>query len=197
MFRESMNESYDVVIVPGVPFNNGEWSRIMKARVYWSQYLYEKGMVKNIIYSGSAVYSPYYEAEIMALYAKAIGVPEEVIFTETRAEHSTENAYYSYQLAKELGFKTVALSSDPYQTKMLSRYVRRNVSKEVRIMPIIFDTLRTLHPIMIDPEIEYHKALDSAYVSLYEREGFFKRLKGTMGRNIEFVIESQDHSRRE
>ncbi len=188
MFVETMDESYDVVIVPGVPFHDGEWSRIMKARVYWSQYLYEQGIVKNIIYTGSAVYSPYYEAEIMALYAKAIGIPEDIIYTETHAEHSTENAYYGYQLAKKLGFKSVALSSDPYQTKMVSRFVRRNVSKEIRIMPIIFDTLRTLHPIMIDPVIDYNQALDSNYSSLYKREGFFKRLKGTMGRNIDTGI---------
>jgi len=185
MYINSQDECFDAVIVPGVPFHDGEWSRIMKARVYWSQYLYEQGIVKNIIYTGSAVYSPYYEAEIMALYAKAIGIPEDIIYTETHAEHSTENAYYGYQLAKKLGFQSIALSSDPYQTKMVSRFVRRNVSKEIRIMPIIFDTLRTLHPIMTDPQIDYSLALDSNYRSLYEREGFFKRMKGTMGKNID------------
>ena len=114
----------DVIIVPGVPFENGKWDRIMKGRVYWSKYLFDRGVAKNIMYSGSSVYSPYYdsavytayyEAEIMAMYAKAIGIPAKNIYTETKAEHSTENAYYGYKKAKQLGFEHIALASDPFR----------------------------------------------------------------------------------
>jgi len=59
----------------------------MKGRVYWSKYLYDRGIGKNIMYSGNAVYTPYFEGEIMALYAKAIGIPPEHIYTELKAEH--------------------------------------------------------------------------------------------------------------
>src|SRR6187549_1136591 len=61
LFDESKTKTFDVVVVPGVPFENGKWSRTMKGRLYWSKFLYEKGIAKNVMYSGSSVYSPYYE----------------------------------------------------------------------------------------------------------------------------------------
>src|SRR3954467_5260266 len=91
---------YDAVIVPGIPCDGGKWNFIMKWRVSWSVFLYKKGIAKNIVYSGGAVYTPYTEALIMAEYAEKMGVPKEHIFTEVCAEHSTENLYYSWQLAK-------------------------------------------------------------------------------------------------
>jgi vancomycin permeability regulator SanA len=76
---------YDAIIVPGVPLENGMWSPTMKARVYWSVYLYKKGIAKNIIYSGSAVYTPYIEAQVMALYAEQLGVPKGTYFYRKRS----------------------------------------------------------------------------------------------------------------
>src|SRR6187399_1405510 len=105
MLEDAKTKKYDIIVVPGVPFDAPEWGRIMRGRVYWSKYLYDSGITKNIMYSGSSVYSPYYESKIMALYAEAIGIPKENIFIETNAEHSTENIYYSYKKAKKLGFE--------------------------------------------------------------------------------------------
>ena len=75
LFNKIEKEPFDAIIVPGVPFENNLWDRTMKGRVYWSKYLYDKGIAMNIIYSGAAVYSPYYEGKIMALYAAALGIP--------------------------------------------------------------------------------------------------------------------------
>src|ERR1035437_10046528 len=86
LFSKRMKESYDMVIVPRVPFKN-EWSPTMKARIYWSKYLSDKGIANNIMCSGSSVYPAYTEARIMALYGEAIGIPNENIFIETKAEH--------------------------------------------------------------------------------------------------------------
>ena len=94
-------------------------------RVYWAKFLFDKGIAKNIMFSGSSVYSPYYESIIMSMYAEAIGIPKENIFIETKAEHTTENVYYSYKKALELGFKNIAVASDPFQTKMVSRFTRK------------------------------------------------------------------------
>ncbi len=52
-------KAFDAIIVPGIPFQNGQWDSVMKARVLWSWVLYKNGYTKNIIYSGGAVYSPY------------------------------------------------------------------------------------------------------------------------------------------
>ena len=70
-------------------------------------------MTKNIIFSGGAVYTKYTESAIMKLFAIEMGIPEENIFIEERAEHSTENVFYSYYIAKDLNFKKLAVASDP------------------------------------------------------------------------------------
>ena len=184
-FNKAKTQTYDMIAVPGVPFYETGWDSTMKARVYWSKYLFDKGIAKNIMYSGSAVYSPYFEGEIMAMYAKEIGIPKEHIYTEIKAEHSTENLYYVYLKAKKLGFTKIALATDPFQAKQLRRFARVQISKEVGLIPIVFDTLRTIQPYMFNPEINYAKAFDTNFVSIKERESFWKRLKGTLGKNID------------
>jgi hypothetical protein len=188
LLAESKSKAYDLIIVPGVPFENGKWGRIMKGRVYWSKYLYDQGIAKNIMYSGSSVYSPYYEGEIMALYAEALGVPRENLYAETKAEHSTENVYYSYKKAKKLGFKKMALASDPFQTKSLQKFTKKKVSSVIGLIPMVVDTMRNLEPIMIDPQIDYERAFNKAFISIKKRESFWKRLRGTMGKNIDSLI---------
>lgn len=185
MFVKSSAETYDVIIVPGVPLENGTWSRTMKARVYWSKYLYDKGIAKNIMFSGSSVYTPYYEGEVMALYAEAIGIPKEHIFSETLAEHSTENLYYGYYKSKKLGFKKMALATDPFQSKQLKSFAKRKLDKPVAIIPMVFDTLKMLEPMMTDPKIDFQKAYNKDFVDLKKRESGWKRFKGTMSWNID------------
>ena len=184
--NKANTESYEMIAVPGVPFTETGWDSTMKARVYWSKYLYDKGIAKNIMYSGSSVYSPYYEGEIMAMYAIAIGIPAAHVYTETKAEHSTENLYYVYLKAKTLGFTHIALATDPFQAKQLKRFASVKINKHVGIIPIVFDTLRAIQPFMINPKINYTKALNKDFIPLKSRESFWKRLKGTMGKNINY-----------
>ena len=185
MLANASGKSYDMIIVPGVPLQNGIWDRTMKARLYWSKYLFDKGIAKNIMYSGSSVYTPYYEGEVMALYAAAIGIPKEHIFSETKAEHSTENLYYGYYKSKKLGFNKIALATDPFQAKQLKSFAKRRLSEKVDIIPIVFDTLRTMEPIMTDPVIDFQKVFNKNFISITERQSFWKRLKGTMSWNID------------
>lgn len=178
---------FDAIIVPGVPFDTA-WSDVMKARVLWSHYLYSRGMAKNIIYSGSAVYTHYVEARIMASYAEQLGIPSEHIYTEEKAEHSTENIYYSYHMARDLGFERIALTTDPFQNAMLKSFVRTK-KLEVKHVPVIFDSIAFYYPevnISIDPS----RSKVESFVALPERESFWKRLRGTMGRNLKYRPES-------
>lgn len=177
--------TYDIIAVPGVPFTGSGWDSTMKARVYWSKYLFDKGIAKNIMYSGSSVRSPYYEAEIMALYAIALGIPEENVFTEIKAEHSTENIYYAYLKAKKLGFKKIALATEPFQAKILSRFARNNIKHEIDVIPFVYDTLKAIKPYMTDPEINYMEAFNENFIPLKLRESFWKRRRGTLGKNID------------
>ena len=185
LLEEAERETYDLIVVPGVPFENNLWSRTMKGRVYWSKYLFDRGIAKNIMYSGSSVYSPYYEGIIMALYAEAIGIPKEHIFSETKAEHSTENIYYSYFKAKKLGFQRIALASDPFQTKMLRRFARKKLGNDIGLIPFVADTLKKMEPDMKNPAIDAQSAFNKDFIPITKREGFWKRLRGTRGLNID------------
>ncbi|MBP6335246.1 MAG: YdcF family protein [Bacteroidia bacterium] len=182
---ESTKQPYDIIIVPGVPLEDESWSETMKGRIYWSKYLFDKGITRNIMYSGSSVYTPYYEAMVMAMFAEAIGIPKENIFIETKAEHSTENIYYSYKKSLKLGFQKVALASDPFQTKLLRRFTRKIVNQNVGLIPFVYDTLRAMEPTMIDPKLNFSAAFNKDFVSIIERETFWKRLRGTRGLNLD------------
>ena len=185
-YKKAATKSYEMVAVPGVPFTETGWDSTMKARVYWSKYLFDKGIAKNIMYSGSSVYSPYYEGEIMALYAIAIGIPKENVFTETKAQHSTENLFYVYLKSKKLGFSSLALATDPFQAKQLKRFARVKINNNVGLIPIVFDTLRAMQLNMINPTIDYQKAFNSNFISIKSKESFWKRLRGTLGKNIDY-----------
>jgi len=188
MLDAAIKDPYDIIVVPGVPFEDSTWSRVMKGRVYWSKYLYDIGVAKNIIYSGSAVYTPYIEADIMALYAEKLGIPREHIYMEPHAEHSTENIYYSYKMARMLGFERVALATDQFQAKMLKRFTKKIVGSDVGIIPIVADTLVAMEPYMIDPEIDFQRAFVKDFIPLTERESQRERFRGTRGLDLDTTV---------
>lgn len=130
----------------------------------------------------------------MALYAEALGIPNEHIFTETKAEHSTENLYYGYKMAQQLGFKKVALASDPFQSKLLRGYARRRVSPDIQIIPMVVDTLKMMQTTMYDPKIPYTKAFKENFISITQRDSFWKRLKGTLRGNIDTTAYEENTS---
>jgi len=178
--------TYDVIIVPGVPYNDDFWTDVLLGRIYWSHYLYKNGITKNIIYSGSAVYTPYIESEIMAMYGEKLGIPGSDIFTETKAEHSVENVYYSYNLARELGFKKIALATDPFQSRMVKRPTKR-MDVDIDFIPFSVKMLDTVNmEALKNMTIDSQNAYVRDFISLEERKNFFQRLKGTLGRNIDF-----------
>jgi hypothetical protein len=110
-------------------------------------------------------------------------VPEKDIFTEIKAQHSTENIWYSYKIAKAQGFKKIALATDPFQTKMTYGIARRRV-KGIAFLPILEDTLRTLpHD---TPSIDYQKYKVENFTSITESQNKFQRLMGTLGKHIKY-----------
>lgn len=176
--------TFDAIIVPGIPFENGSWDSVMKARVLWSYVLYKNGITKNIIYSGSAVYSPYYEAKIMGLYAQKLGVQKKHIFYDTLARHSTENAYYSYLLARKLGFKTVALATDPFQSALLKSFTINKFGTIMYHMPFVMDSVRKYSA--LNPKINPESAKKDNFVSITDKESGLQRFMGTIGRDIDW-----------
>jgi len=184
MYNRASTKTYDMVIIPGLPLEDSlVWSRIARGRVYWAKFLYDKGIARNVMFSGSAVHTPYYEGTYMAQYAEAIGIPKANIYTELLAEHSTENLYYSYKKAKKLGFKTMALASDPFQSKQLKSFVHLRLSRSIGIIPFVIDTMKVLESHMRNPSIDHQQAFKKDFVPLKKRESGWKRFKGTMGWN--------------
>jgi len=181
----SKKKPFDIIIVPGIPYYNYKWNRVMRWRIQWSKFLLEKKYANNVMFSGGAVQTPFIESRIMALYAEALGIPAANIFTEERAEHSTENVYYSYLLAKEKGFKNIALATDPFQTNNLKTYIKKH-KLDVTLLPILMDTVLIMDN--TEPKINPTSArVDSlTFVPLKKREGLFKRLRGTAGKNINY-----------
>lgn len=186
LLKEVIAQPVDVIIVPGVQYNGLKWNMVMKWRVYWSVYLYKSGLAKNIMYSGSAVYSPYTEATIMALYAEKMGVPKEHIFLETKAEHTTENLYYGYQLSKEKGFKRVAMATDPFQSNMITPYIKK-FNLDVSLVPIAIPLLSKIE--MKEFEIESSKAYQLNFISIEVRETPEERAFYSKGGRIPIVKE--------
>jgi uncharacterized SAM-binding protein YcdF (DUF218 family) len=184
-------EPFDAIIVPGIPLRNGgTWDSIMKARVLWSVFLYKKGITKNIIFSGNAVYSPYIEAQAMSLYAEALGIPKEHIVIEPLALHSTENIYFSYKLAREKGFKSIGLATDPFQAALLYRFTKKRFRTRITPIPILFDTIRTMNSVrpVIDPQPAYVEN----WKSIIETQSARFRRRGTRGKNIHFEKRRMD-----
>ena len=127
--KEKKLDQYDAIIVPGVPYQQPSLTIVLKSRMLWAKYLFEKKIAKNIIFSGSSVYTPYLEGKIMRIYADSLGISSENTFSETEAEHSTENVIYSLKIAKKMGFKKIAVATDPYQAIMLKSFIQKNARK--------------------------------------------------------------------
>lgn len=174
---------YDVIIVPGVPFHGKTWDFKMKGRVIWANYLIKQGIARHVIFSGAAVYTPYVEAKVMALYARALGMPDTCIYTEEKAEHSTENVYYSYLLAKKLGFSRIALATDPYQSNMLKGFIKAHQLPVARI-PFRIKILMKIDD--VHPLIDAAPAKVEAFKSIKETQSRKYRRNGTRGKNIVF-----------
>ncbi|MEI8279437.1 MAG: YdcF family protein [Bacteroidota bacterium] len=175
---------FDAIIVPGIPFRNGHWDAIMRARVLWSFYLFQNGFANNIIYSGSAVYTPYTEAVIMGMYAQALGIPENRILHEHKARHSTENVYFSYLLAKERGFKSLALATDPIQSFLLQGFTKKRFMSPILHIPYISSKMKEYQH--LDPIIDPTSALVDNFKSITDSESISKRWGGTMGKGIDW-----------
>ncbi len=178
---------FDVVIVPGVPYTDTALGDIFKARILWAKYLYDNKLAKNLIFSGSAVYSPYVEGKVMKIFADSLGIPSKHTFSESKAEHSTENVYYSWLMAKEMGFTNIAVASDPFQILMLKSFIRKR-TPGVNTIPIVFQWIDMKKVL---PKIDPATAVKKHFVSIMEKESFSERFKGTRGKKIKFVSDSK------
>lgn len=173
---------YDVIVVPGIAYDTAtQMKNGFNARIVWAKKLYDQGITKNIIFSGAACYSPYTESKVMKMIAERMGIPEEKIFCETKAEHGKENVYYSWLMAQKLGFKKVALAADPYQAFFLEGFIETNLP-DMGILPIAVDSLKKYYQPL--PSIDPSSAFVKDFIPLNKRESFMTRVKHTNHNNL-------------
>jgi hypothetical protein len=185
--QKSWFTPYDAIIVPGVPYYPDSVSDILQLRIRWSIYMYKSGYTKNIIYSGADVYSPYCESKIMAMIAKKNGIPANVIFCDTIAQHGTENIYYGYLLGKKYGFNRIALCTDPIQAEMLSFFMAKmrrkfKIKGGIDNMDIMLSEIRD---IQLDLDnIPDSLAKNPKHIPIYKTQTRAEIFFGSLGRNI-------------
>lgn len=184
-YVKAQNEPYDAVIIPGFPHDGKEWNKVIKFRLLWAVHLYENKLAKNFIFSGGAVHSEYNEAIVMALYAIKMGIPKEHVFIETQAKHSSENVFYSLKIAEELGFKNIAVATDPIQGFLLSNYTERIRDKKINYLYMRPHKIRPRKHCP-EPKIDYCKAYDPDFIPLKEKKSFWERKKESLGLEIDY-----------
>lgn len=158
---------YDAIVIPGLPYDSPEVNKLYKARMLWANNLYQKGIARHIILSGSAVHTPYVEALTMKTMCDSMGIPPQKTFIETQALHSTENIDYSLQLAQKYGFTKVAVATDPFQYFFLNRYVTAK-NLNVQMLPFPIDSLRAYNNQSV-PKINPKDAFVENFVPLKHR----------------------------
>lgn len=184
---------YDAIIVPGCPVESDTIGNVLSERIRWAVYLYKNEFTKNVIFSGSAVYSPYIEAEVMRLCALELNVPSQNIFTETKAEHTTENIYYSYKMAKEMGFKKIAFATQAVQANFMRPFVKR-FKFEVDMLPVVADSINKNK---IDFKlVSLKNAYVPEFISIKKRESKIKRLLGTQGHQVKVDMRKERRLKR-
>ncbi len=190
--RAKKEKPFDVIIVPGVPYEKENTTSVMVMRVFWAKHLYDSGYTHNIIFSGSAVYSPYVEGIAMKIIADSLGIPSAHTFAETKAEHSTENVYYSWKMAKAMGYNKIALATDPVQAVLLRSFTKK-FCPGVRSIPFVSDQVDIMRKVL--PPIDFSPAFVSSFVSITEREGFWERFRGTMGKRVREEVKAEKESK--
>ena len=117
---------YDCAIVCGYPANNdGKPSKVMKSRVEKAVELYKKGAIKTIIFSGANVKNRYKEADVMEEYALKLGISQDVIYKENKAECTYHNLMYAKEIMKEHDFKNCLVITNSWHLRKADHYARK------------------------------------------------------------------------
>ncbi len=161
---------FDVVIVPGLPYDTSNINPMFKARLLWAKELYDNGIAKHIIFSGSAVHSPYVESVIMKMMADSMGIPTRHTFIEDRALHSKENVSYGVELAHKMGLKKIAIATDPIQSLLIKKHIKDN-HEHVSVLPFNIKSMPLYYKATL-PKVNNENAYVCGFVPLSERENF-------------------------
>lgn len=111
----SPHEPADVAVVLGAAVWDGVPSPVFEERIRHSLDLYKSGQVKYLIFTGGVGDNDILaESEAAKAYAINHGVPENVIFIETRSRFTFENLTEACRLMRSQDMTKALLVSDPF-----------------------------------------------------------------------------------
>lgn len=117
---------YDCALVCGCPANlNGSPSAVMRTRVERAVELWREGKVKKLFFTGGRVKNPHIESEIMKDYAMTLGVPEELIVTETESVSTYHNMMKSKDVMETEGLHSCVVVTNGWHLRKANHYAKK------------------------------------------------------------------------
>jgi uncharacterized SAM-binding protein YcdF (DUF218 family) len=119
-------EPFDIVIVLGNPANSdGSPGILMASRVEKAVQILKSGQAHRLLMTGGGVYNSFVEADVMAAYARQLGIDPSAIFVESQARDTYQNARLATQFCHEQGWHRVIVVTSRFHLARARRIFRR------------------------------------------------------------------------
>lgn len=108
----------DFAIVLGAGTSNGVLSPVFKERINHGIYLFKKGTVDKIIFTGgTGEGQKFSDSKIARVYAIKNGIPSQDIFIEESSRYTHENLVQAKSIIDSLNISSALIVSDPLHMK--------------------------------------------------------------------------------
>ncbi len=187
----TIEKPIDIIIIPGYPYNGNKMDPILMKRLLWAKHLLDVKKGSALILSGSAVYSPFQEAEVMVDFLKQEGINEEILRIETKAKHTIENLVYGYNLAKKSGFSSIGFASDYIQIIFIKLFAPPKILADIKLLPIDYSKIKNVDSFIKNYTSAIKPKNKETFISLKSYESWYQRIQGTFGKNLDPTIYSE------
>ncbi len=114
LVRPDVDRSDVIVVLGGGLYPNGGLTPASLERTLYGVDLYRRGLAPQVIFSGGITGdAPRPEADVMAEFARNVGVPGDAIVVERASRTTYENAVEVTKVLREWGFRRALLVTDP------------------------------------------------------------------------------------
>ncbi|KHD35372.1 hypothetical protein NL50_13760 [Clostridium acetobutylicum] len=119
-------DSFDVIIILGFPdLQNGKPSPIMRERVIKAVELFNKGYANKIICSGGGVYNKYIESDVMANFAKSLGIPNGCLIKEDKSRNTYQNIQNSIKIMENKHWSSAIVVTSPWHLRRSNYFLSK------------------------------------------------------------------------